>query len=538
MKTLHLLSSCRSPMVGLMCAFSATAWADSPHPGPTTIDYATYFAAMPRNAQSQCGLEIREDAQHRKVLAAKAPVTNPAMTCPDMFSWKLFAEIVLAGFAQQWATDQEVWPNNPWPLCDASISSQCCRADGLNNDASHCPSFPGSTPTAFALTPGAGTGPKRQGRLPALLRLSGQLGVPARAASDAALTAHLGAPAQSPDDPTRLLRQENNELVFRNRPMFDYILQNGLYYQQGLSTVFANNARDIKNNAPYHQRNQTRSLATIEFPVEAVMVKANFVTPELAAKAGLKEDPDYPVIKARFHDDKGVVRTFWMIAFHISSKDTPNWVWATFEYVNNVGRCDFAGCNDSYGYATAVPNPGLAGNYTPPHQVSDNFGGGASPVFALNGTYPAESLRDEFKAVLDQLGIGTGPNEIPPVNPDNSLSWFPSPSDKAWRSYRLKGSQVNFTDAAGRTSLLGNSVTESGFVTSSSCITCHSRANANQQGQAAIGVFEPVAGYQGYPLSSNGTPNPAWFNQSSKVPLPLAVQTDFVWGFLNANPTQ
>jgi hypothetical protein len=34
---------------------------------------------------------------------------------------------------------------------------------------------------------------------------------------------------------------------------------------------------------------------------------------------------------------------------HISSKDIPNWIWATFEHVGNPGRCDYTGCNDSYG---------------------------------------------------------------------------------------------------------------------------------------------------------------------------------------------
>ncbi|MGG7381499.1 hypothetical protein ACQ7B2_23090, partial [Escherichia coli] len=58
----------------------------------------------------------------------------------------------------------------------------------------------------------------------------------------------------------------------------------------------------------------------------------------------------------------------WLVAFHVSSKDTPNWVWATFEHVNNLGRCDYTGCNDSYGYRSAdrVP-PGRETNFTAPH---------------------------------------------------------------------------------------------------------------------------------------------------------------------------
>jgi len=311
-----------------------------------------------------------------------------------------------------------------------------------------------------------------------------------------------------------------------------------LYYSEGLAAVFNNNSNDIANNAPYHQRNTPRSVTNIEFPVDAVMIKANFVTPDQAAKAGLKEDQANPVLKAWFKSDKGNLQEYWLIAFHISSKDTPNWVWSTFEYVSNIGRCDFIGCNDAYGYASQPNQEGrnLATNYTPPHVTTDGFKSAPSAIFALNGVYPAEKITDGLKNVFDQLDIGTGPNETVPSGLPATSSWFPSQKDKAWRSYRLKGSQVNFTDSAGRTTLLGNSVTEAGFVTSSSCVTCHARANVNKSGGPALGVFEPKTGYQGYLLSSHGTPNAGWFNQTATKPLPLAVQTDFVWGFLNACP--
>ena len=54
-----------------------------------------------------------------------------------------------------------------------------------------------------------------------------------------------------------------------------------------------------------------------------------------------------------------------------------------------------------------------------------------------------------------------------------------------YKNYRLKGSQVDFTDGPGRSLLLGNSVTESGFVPSASCITCHARASVNASGASA-----------------------------------------------------
>jgi hypothetical protein len=40
----------------------------------------------------------------------------------------------------------------------------------------------------------------------------------------------------------------------------------------------------------------------------------------------------------------------------------------------------------------------------------------------------------------------------------------------------LKGSQVNFTNGMGRSTRLGNTITEGGFMNTSSCISCHARA--------------------------------------------------------------
>lgn len=94
-------------------------------------------------------------------------------------------------------------------------------------------------------------------------------------------------------------------------------------------------------------------------------------------------------------------RPFLLLSFHMSTKDLPNWFWATFEHVDNQGRCDWTGGNDS---------------------------------------------------------------------------GRPTPADAAWRSYRLKGSQTEFVTATGRSTLLGNSVTEAGFTNSVSCISCHARA--------------------------------------------------------------
>jgi hypothetical protein len=97
----------------------------------------------------------------------------------------------------------------------------------------------------------------------------------------------------------------------------------------------------------------------------------------------------------------------------------------------------------------------------------------------------------------------------------------------------------------GRAIHLGNSVTEAGFVSTSSCMTCHARASVASDGAKspalrlpALGVFENGLSDSGYLPSSLGIPVPDWFNRNAQPPSVLALQTDFVWGFLAANSSK
>lgn len=218
------------------------------------------------------------------------------------------------------------------------------------------------------------------------------------------------------------------------------------------------------------------------------------------------------------------------MALHISSKDIPNWVWATFEHVGNPGRCDYTGCNDSFGYESSdTVNTGQSKNYTRPHMACDNL---PLPSFVLDlgKSYPAGSRRPSLSAVFAALGIGT----------TDSTTLVPSPKDRAWLSYELKGAQVEFADSTGRPTHLGNSVTEGGFVSTSSCMTCHARSGATVAGTIppALGVFENGVTDSGYLPSSYGLPLPDWYNRSGQPPTLQVLQTDFVWGFLAANSTK
>jgi len=105
----------------------------------------------------------------------------------------------------------------------------------------------------------------------------------------------------------------------------------------------------------------------------------------------------------------------------------------------------------------------------------------------------------------------------------------------------LKGSQVEFVTATGRPTFLGNSVTEGGFMDGSSCITCHARAGVyvsenDEIDFARLSVFMRSITDYGYARSANGIPNPSWYNVSENPPRLEVLQTDFIWGFLNAQP--
>lgn len=535
------------------------------------IDYAMYFMSEVRDAAG-CAMTAGANG----AIQIAAGITNPALTCPDMFAWKLFAQVVREQFWVAWAEEQQNWPPQPYALCAAGQDPgavHCCRPGASNNDAAHCPSFPGAAAVASA-----------EQTNQALRRLHGAIsphlfGPQDEAAERRALQAvleSLGQPAASPatarracstlplpDDPAsmgRVFRQTNGEITVRNQPFHDYVFQQNLYNAGGVIDVFTRAAQSIYRDAPYRRADQPAGpsspavLSRIDFPPTAIMIKSNWLNKDLLAAIGAKygwrwEDPQNGYIQKEMvqtvKDEQGneynCDGTHYLLAFHISSKDIPQWTWSTFEHVSLPGRCDYTGCNDSFGHFssdTDLPE-GSARNYVRPKTMGDGMpAGAANQVFLRDRVYAAGTIRPLLATVLRTLGIGTGG----PVGRD------PEPADAAWLSYRLKGTQTDFTDLTGHPTFLGHSVTEAGFVNGSSCISCHARAGTDAQGpfhldtSAAghstfpLSVFLNTLGDFGYGRSPSGVPNPAWFNQSNQPPTLQVLQTDFVWGFLFARP--
>ncbi|MGD2116992.1 MAG: hypothetical protein PVG66_01420 [Chromatiales bacterium] len=502
--------------------------------GLNQIDYAMYFHAEVRDSE-ECAMSVKNG---RIVMGDH--LTNAAMTCPDMFSWKLFVEVVQDKWWTNWADEQQNWPEQPYPLCSGSQApskAKCCSPDATGNDKEHCPVFPGDSMATLKATDEAMLNPParalRNGftslihslapRLNRLLEKSGETGPEAESIG-------------------RIIRQDNSELTVRNRPFHEYLFRNNLYNTEGVVDVYNRNSRNIPTHAPYHPTSTSvgggqtvAELSVIDLPTTAIMIKSNWIAESLAKKLGIKEDPMWPFIKKMMKNgDKKEIH--WLVAFHVSSKDIPNWVWTTFEHVSMPGRCDFTGCNDSYGYTSMdkLP-PGVADNYVAPKMQCDDLAT-ASWVFKHDQQYTPEAIRDDLKQVFASLGIGsqksTNPNE-------------PTMKDTGWLSYRLKGSQVEFTNSMGRDSFLGNSITEAGFMDGSSCITCHARAGSDQygilkvpppegRGVFPLSVFSNTLSDYGYGRSDHGIPNPDWYHDSNQPPSLKVLQTDFVWGFLFA----
>lgn len=314
-----------------------------------------------------------------------------AVNHPDEFAWRLFIEICQPAASGERVVIWETWPDQ----------------DHIYADPNQAPIWPATPPAAKRLRP-----PRQQ----------------------AVRSAAFDVPPIPPD---RI--PDGDEEVRNNRPAFDYIVQQGLWYQEGVLQ-------------------QAAKPGGIRFPQEAVTVKARwrYIT---------------PAEKPRFHwaeyELKGTNVLVGLTALHVTSKVIPNWHWATFEQVDNPGLGDFIGLVDTFGL---IP-PRLYPNPTP------------------NQGYRGGRLNDAVLGLMREKRLGP-----------------------EWTFYRLKGSQIDFTDSTGRATLLGNSITEAGFVATSSCMTCHARSSANlvqtssgDQKWGTLSVFDPDG------QSFNGPVNPDWF---------------------------
>ncbi|WP_296427700.1 hypothetical protein [Yoonia sp.] len=451
--------------------------------------------------------------------------TSAASSCPDAFAWAQFGTAITEEF-WDWAIDTTVWRSEPLPLCSATVTSDCCDPNAVPDPTSpstQCPIFRADyTPVP---------------PLPALPN-----GTPS-----GAVVNHRGLLPADLSDPGRLLRDLELELVFRNRPMFEYLYRNDLYSKEGMGARNrAQNAAISAGNIGAAQRLQVR------LPVDAVMVKADFVHQDIMLEEGLIQiadaggvlldppnNPDYPYLTVNLPGDGSagtVPGMYYMVAMTNASKDIPIWHWYAMEHVANLGRCDYIGCNDSFGYTVngaAQPGADFGSSFIAPHiTLNDDKTSDNDPLFQNGLAYDpvdtGEVITPVLAAMLDALGVGTSAIDSDP----NTITV----DDPAWRNYRLKGTQTTFTQATGIPSGMGATVTEGGFVNSASCTTCHSQASFDEYGNSGMqgvgATWRP--NLQGYGQVAMGAPDANWFYNFGNSSV-NATQIDFIWGVLFAS---
>ena len=487
---------------------------------PSSIDQAMYFKSQVRDAAN-----CKDAVRVRKGEVVFNDISSPAMACPDAFAWKHFLAAVKAEFWTNWATDQQIWVQKPKAYCADKGSTDCCelnkktgkttyRGNSPGGDA-HCPMFP-----------------KANGGIE-LTEFKDKHG----------LSPHLASQAKALDDDiSRVARDTEAEIVYHNKPFFNYSVVNDLYHSNGLGDVFKEQQFQAASQAPYRPLGQG-----VSYPQEAVMFKVDFIEETVMKELGYisdhDDDPstpmnhaDHPYITMNIEDpDTKKIKTHYLVAVTGASKALPNWHWFAFEHVNNIGRCDYIGCKDSFGFQHSVSLKLADGSegefmshYIPPKQITTEL---KDTLFVRNEKYASTDMTPQLAALFKGMKVGQGK-----VTHASSKHPMPTVSSGAWQNYRLKGTQTNYYNNDGSPVIMGASVTEGGFVNTSSCMSCHVQAGANGQGPNGNTVGGTMnLSLDGIGKVTNGAPERAVFFTPGTTQLNTA-RSDFVWGVLNANP--
>lgn len=273
-------------------------------------------------------------------------------------------------------------------------------------------------------------------------------------------------------DPNRAINELNENHL--NKDAYDFIRERELYNIEGQEKLF-DDAKKLFEAAAKQNRIVAPYEYKLHFPIGSKEIKAQW------RQINSEDKPRYHW--AEFTANDGSKLLFGLTAIHITTKDIPNWFWATFEHTDNPTRTG----------AEAWQTPSVD---------SSADSRGFPPGLGIEGT--------------------------------------------RWENYRLRGTQVDFTDSFGDPTILANSQIEKGFQMSSSCITCHARAAIGQRmvGQATanrLSIFKseiPQTNKPSVVVGSVGSLPQELFIQrtfDNGVTGDLRyLQLDFVWSLMRA----
>jgi hypothetical protein len=273
--------------------------------------------------------------------------------------------------------------------------------------------------------------------------------------------------------------QPENDEVRMNWSAFKSVVDNNLYSIDGQEAAF-------------------ESGKPVSFEREAKEIKA-----EWRQITGL---PD--AVQKTFHTatftKNGATEVWGLVALHITTKDLPNWFWATWEHESTSQRESVVPSRDSWGAKLIYGGERF--------NVYDRLQGveKGDPFPAGSWAGPSDQLVELFKRV----GL----------------------TEEKWSHYVLRGTQVDFTDKFGRPTILANSVIEEGFQDTSSCITCHAKAGIGPRLRRSLEKnMLPVFASNLPPVGDIGLPNPEWFvGNGTMPPSRKYLQFDFVWSTIRA----
>jgi hypothetical protein len=233
------------------------------------------------------------------------------------------------------------------------------------------------------------------------------------------------------------------------------------------------NGVEVRMNRAAYEHIRDNNLYTIEGLEEKLRKKQKIALPmaarEIKALWVKINEKEKPCYHWRTRMS-GKKKELWgPAALHIATRDLPNWFWCDFEHIDYECRAE-------------IESP-------------DSTTRGEHPPAGTNG------VREETRG-------------------------------SKWQYYRLRGTQVDFTDSYGRPVILSNTLLERGFQQTSSCMTCHARASVALRSQRArasgwqanhLPDFTTISPALVGPL---GSPNPSWFLDEDLQP--RYVQTDFI----------
>lgn len=260
----------------------------------------------------------------------------------------------------------------------------------------------------------------------------------------------------------RALKQSNEPM-----PAFEEDIAKALEDEEFVNETRLNQAtyEFIRANKLYNADEQIKlfksGATSIDFPNSAKEVKAQW------REIGEADKPHYHWVKS----DNGKI--YGLTALHITTKDLPNWFWATFEHIDN--------------------------------KLPESQGGRK-----YNEGWNSKS-RDSFACAEPPFDCDKGPSGI-------------GLEGTKWENYRLRGTQVDFVNSRGENTLLANSQPEAGFQNTSSCITCHARAT--------IGAGDRLTIFKCSGQGNVGVPSRGWFLKSDNIL--KFTQLDFVWSLFRA----